>query len=117
MEPFGYNLDGRKLGFLNECIYGLNLLPEATMMQFHPLGEGAMLYTEGPVTMEKRGERLWTLRTLGTTQPMKAALNRGKGAAWRATTKDGRLLPSSTASGCEWFEIISGNACLIDQRP
>jgi hypothetical protein len=72
LEPFGYNLDGKKLGFLNECIYGCNLIAEAALMQFHPVG-GGRLYTGGPVDLNASDGR-WRLRLPVASGPMRVAL-------------------------------------------
>ncbi len=104
MEPFGYNFDDKKLGFLNECVYGCNLLSEAALMQFHPLGGDGMLYTEGPVAMEKAGEDGWTVRTLGQNRSMKAGVQ-GSG-AWQITNADLAAPTAAVRSGAwTWFTL------------
>lgn len=94
LEPFGYNLDGKKLGFLNECIYGCNLIAEAALMQFHPVG-GGRLYTEGPVDLNASDGR-WRLRLPVASGPMRVALQ-APGLEVRAA--NGRPAPRDTRPG------------------
>ncbi len=115
MEPFGYNLDGRKLGFLNECIYGLNLLPEAAMMQFHPLGEGAMLYTEGPVDIDGLKDHPRTVRPLGAVRPLKAGLRGTDRSRWRLNAGDLTVQSDSASGAWQWFELAPGRTYRIER--
>lgn len=115
MEPFGYNLDGRKLGFLNECIYGLNLLPEAAMMQFHPLGDGAMLYTEGPVDINGSKDRPWTVRSLGAMQSIKAGLRGTDKSCWKTIAGDRTIQSDATPGEWQWFELAPGKTYRIER--
>ena len=110
--------DDKKLGFLNECIYGCNLLAEAALMQFHPLDGGAMLCTEGPVAIDVRGERARPFRALGTTRSVKAALKPPVSGTWKIIAADGRpLTPSPPADGWRWFDLPPGGPCRLEFEP
>ena len=119
MEPFGYNFDGKKLGFLNECIYGCNLSAEASLMQFHPLEKEGVLYTEGPVVIEKRpGKSVWLIRSLGCDKPLKAALKQTGQRTWTPLACDGKPLPEiPIQKGWRGFSVPQETGCLIKGRP
>ena len=118
MEPFGYNFDDKKLGFLNECIYGCNLLAEAALMQFHPLDDRTLLYTEGPVVLEKRVPRGWALRASGTAKPMKAALYWPGTENWRiAHPKGSSVASSEPVQGWRWFNLSPQTQYAIQRGP
>ena len=99
MEPFGYVRDGHKLGYLNECRYGTNMLAEPALMQFHPLVGKSLFYSEGPVRFASKGAAEWTFRLLGADHPGRVGLIDGGPFAITAATGEISLSKDLFESG------------------
>jgi len=80
------------------------MLAELSLLQFHPLEGGAVLWTEGPAAVERAGDRAWKARALGLARPMRAALG---GAGSEGSQAEGRPL-SRGRDGWARFELAPG---------
>jgi hypothetical protein len=112
MEGFGY-LEWDKSGLhdrpgrVSQPPYCFGPLPEAALLQFHPLGRGAVLYVEAPIVLEREGERTFRFRVLATRGTFRAGV-RGSVAVDAVTPRH------DTATGLEAFEVEAGRTCRLE---
>lgn len=61
LEPYGYHgfQSDKGLGFLNHCYYGLGVIPQAALVQFHKLSDNKLLYTEGVSRIFESEGKVW----------------------------------------------------------
>jgi hypothetical protein len=106
MEGFGY-LEWDKSGLhdrpgrVSQPPYCFGPLPEAALLQFHPLGRRAVLYVEAPIVIEREGERAVRFRVLATRGTFKAGVRGGVAVAGISPRHD-------AVTGLEAFEAVAG---------
>lgn len=79
LEGFGY-MEGDDGGLssppgrVSQPPYCFGMLPEATLLLFHPLDGQVTLYVEAPIRLEKRDPTTFQFETLAGQEPFRAAL-------------------------------------------
>lgn len=114
LEGYGY-LEWDKSGLhdrpgrVSQPPYCFGPLPEAALLQFHPLGGGALLYVEAPISLERQADRCFGFRTLATRGRFRAGLRGPVTVASVETRHD-------AACGLEAFEVEAGRRYRLEVR-
>ena len=76
LEPFGaLEPMFEQLGEVGQDLYGVGAYPEMAMLQYHPVGDDATLYVDGPVAVDSDGEFTWRVTPQGTAGTYAARLH------------------------------------------
>ena len=115
LEGFGISRFDEKLGAISQPPYCAGMLPELAFLQFHPLGKGLYLYTEGPAELRKENGRL-AFRLLAVEGKYRCALGGERSALFILESESGEgLRPvydgaleayTFEAEAGKWYSVI-----------
>ncbi|WP_192498524.1 CARDB domain-containing protein [Halorussus halophilus] len=110
-----------QLGEVGQDLYGAGAYPEMARIQYHPLGDEAVLYVDGPTIVERENAHTWRVEPLGHQTTYDAHLEGETDtlidfAILPADESDAVALTYDTDTDCYRCELAADNEYEITRR-